>query len=218
MLHLAQTKILFCYIAQPYSDLLMVEVSEIFYGFCKMFSSLGITSVPTPSTWKYRVYYFFDTLGRMLGYEVFTEDTFKKEDGLKRLFGKRIDMTWMKANLSDYVMALEYENRRRIDNDIKKLAAVQGLRILVMFRFDFTNEEIIEKIKVEENEYRDGDDPFLVLILPREFKRKKPFEKLEAILVGSKGKISGSGNAEGYVGKDGVCAFKTIIWNDNVDR
>lgn len=195
----------------------MVEVSEIFHGFCRLFSSSGLTSEPTASTWKYRVYYFFDNLGRMLGYEVFTEDTFTKKDGLESLVGKRIDMTWRTADLSEYVMALEYENTRKIDNDIKKLAAMSGLRILVMVRFDFTDEEIIEKIKVEVKEYR-GDDPFLVLILPRQFRPSKPFEKLTAILLDSKGKVCGSGSAEGYVGKDGVCAFRKIVWTDNIPK
>lgn len=195
----------------------MVEVSEIFYGFSKLFSSLGLTSTPTASTWKYRVYYFFDNLGRMLGYEVFTEDTFRKEDELKNLVGKRIDMTWQTADLSKYVMALEYENTKRIENDIKKLVAISGLRILVMFRFNFTNEEIVGKIRAESKDYR-GGGPFLVLILPMLFRPKRPFEKLTAILLDSKGKVCGSGSAEGYVGKDGVCAFRRIIWTGNTPK
>lgn len=123
----------------------MVNASEIFYGFCRFFSSLGITGAPTPSTWKYRVYYFFDMLGRMLGYKVFTEDTFKKSDGIKKLIRKRIDMTWIAPKLDKYILALEYENTKYVDDEIDKLVAVSGLRILVMFRYDYTDKEIIEK-------------------------------------------------------------------------
>ena len=142
----------------------MVEPSEIFYGFCKSFSSLGITIAPTPSTWKYRVYFFFDTLGRMLGYEVFTEDTFTKGDGIKELVGKRIDNTWVTPE-SDYALSLEYENTKNIDDEIAKLAAMTGLRILVMFRFDFTEKEIIEKIKAKLKLFPGEYSRFLINLL-----------------------------------------------------
>ena len=190
----------------------MANVSEIFYGFCKSFSSLGITVAPTPSTWKYRVYYFFDMLGRMSGYEVFTEDTFTKSNGIKNLVGKRIDMTWVAPESDGYALALEYENTKNVDDEIDKLVAMTGLRILVMFRFNYTDKDIIEKIRPKLKEFHVKGSNFLVLILPIYFKLKKPFEKLRALLFDSKGRIVGFGTAEGYVGKDGVCSFKNTSW------
>ena len=190
----------------------MVSVSEIFYGFCKSFSSLGITVAPTPSTWKYRVYYFFDLLGRMLGYTVFTEDQFKESDGIKELIGKRIDMTWVAPKSDKYVLALEYENTRKIDDEIEKLAAVNGLRVLVMFRYDYTDEEIMEKIRTKLKKFGEDDSGFLVLILPEYFRWEKPFEKLRALLLNSEGQVVGFGSAEGYIGRNEVCSFRNARW------
>jgi len=190
----------------------MVKESEIFYGFCKYFSSLGITADPTPSTWKYRIYYFFDVLGRMLGYEVYTEDTFKKNDGIKKLVGKRVDMTWVSPKSNRYVLALEYENTKNIDDEIMKLASMTGLRVLVMFRYDFTEKEIIDKIKLQQIKDNPEQSKFLVLILPHLFQNWEPFEKLRAWLFDAKGQIIGFGTAEGYVGIDGVCSFRSIRW------
>ncbi len=189
----------------------MVKESEIFYGFCKYFSSLGISTAPTPSTWKYRVYYFFDLLGRMLGYEVFTEDTFKKSDGVKELVGKRLDMTWISPISHDYAFALEYENTRKIDDEICKLVCVTGLRVLVIFRY-FNDKEIIEKIRQTQEKYGPQKSNFLVLILPEYFQWNEPFEKLRALLFDSKGRVIGFGSAEGYVGANGICAFKNASW------
>lgn len=191
----------------------IVSVSEIFYGFCKSFSSLGITVAPTPSTWKYRIYYFFDMLGRLLGYEVFTEDTFKKSDGIRKLVGKRIDITWVTPKTGEYVLALEYENTRNVDDEISKLAAMQGLRVLVMFRYDYTDKDIIDKVRRAMKEFDQADSDFLVLILPSYFKWKKPFEKLRALHFDSKGKIIGFGNAEGFTGRNEVCSFRKISWH-----
>jgi len=194
----------------------MVSASEIFYGFCKSFSSLGITAAPTPSTWKYRIYYFFDMLGRMLGYEVFTEDTFKKSNGIRKLVGKRIDMTWSAPKTDKYVLALEYENTKDIDGEIRKLASMTGLRILVMFRYDYTDKEIIEKIRPQQTKDNPENSNFIVLILPRYFQNKEPFEKLKALLFDPHGRVIGSGTSEGYVGRDGICSFRNIVWKSTV--
>jgi len=191
----------------------MVNASEIFYGFCKSFSSLGITVSPTASTWKYRVYYFFDILGRMLGYEVFTEDTFRKSNGVKKLTGKRIDMTWVAPKTDEYILALEYENTKKIDDEIGKLAAMPGLRVLIMFRYDYTDKEIINKIASGMKGFEQSDSQFLVLILPSYFKWRRPFEKLRALHLNSKGRIVGFGSAEGFIGKNGVCSFRKISWH-----
>lgn len=186
----------------------------MFYGFCKYFSSLGITTTwRNPSLWKYRIYHFFDNLGRMLGYDVITEDTFRKSDGIKELVGKRIDMTWLTPE-NDYFLALEYENTRKIDNDIDKLVAMSGLRVLVMFRFDFTDKQIIKKIQTKSKKFDVGDSEFFVIILPHIFEVKEPFQKLRALLFNSKAEVYGYGGAEGYVGINGVCAFRNVTWKE----
>ena len=65
-----------------------------------------------------------------------------------------------------------------------------GLRILVMFRFNYTDKEIIEKIRPGLREFdEDKGSNVLVLILPVYFKWEKPFEKLSALLFDSKGQI-----------------------------
>lgn len=191
----------------------IVSASEIFYGFCKSFSSLGITVAPTPSTWKYRVYYFFDMLGRMLGNEVFTEDTFRKSNGIRKLVGKRIDMTWVAPETDEYVLALEYENTKDVDDEISKLAATPGLRVLVMFRYNYTDKEVIDKIRRAMKKFDQADSGFLVLVLPAYFKWKRPFEKLRALHLDSRGKTIGFGTAEGFISRNEVCSFRKISWH-----
>jgi len=191
----------------------MVNESEIFYGFCMNFSSFGITAEPTPSTWKYRVYYYFDLLGRMLGYEVHTEDTFTKTDGIN-LTGKRIDMTWMSPISKEYVLAFEYENTRDIDDEILKLTSVIGLRVLVMFRSKYSDKEIIDKIVARQNKDNPENSNFLVFVMPDFFKEREPFEKLAAWLFDPKSQRIAIGEAEGYVGIDGICSFRNVVWKE----
>jgi len=197
----------------------MVSASELFYGFCRSFSGFGINFWNiglTASTWKYRIYYYFDNLGRMLGYDVITEDTFTKEDGIEELVGKRLDMTWREPNTTKYELAFEYENGRNIDDDIMKLAAMPCLRILVMYRFrtnGYTDEEIIQKIILENKKYRKDKNKFLVFILPEYFEYDKPPEEFKALLIDWQGNICGSGTALGYTAEDLTCSFKNIKWN-----
>ena len=196
-----------------------VSESEIFYGFCSQFSSMGISVNPTPSTWKYRVYYYFDLLGRMLGYEVYTEDTFKEADGITELVHKRIDMTWVSEETKEeYALALEYEKTKEIDDEITKLSNISGLRVLVIFRYNFANREIIEKVKEQMEKYGPQSSNFLIFMLPNTFQRKEPLEKITALLLDSQGKIRGFGTAEGYVGEDGICSFKRIMWHEKNDE
>lgn len=190
----------------------MVRESEIFYGFCKSFSSFGIKSSVTPSTWKYRIYFFFDSLGRMLGYDVFTEDTFRKNESSKALIGKRIDMTWVSPISKKYVLALEYENTRKIDDEIIKLAEIGGLRVLVIFRHAFTDEEVITKVRAAQERDSYIKSKFFVFVLPKYFQPHKPFERLKAWLFNSHGHVIGFGNAEGYLGSDGKCSFQRVCW------
>ena len=196
----------------------MVDASEIFFGFCRNFSGLGInyTNVDlTASTWKYRIYYFFDTLGRLLGYDVITEDTYTKKDGIKELIGKRIDMTWREPNTTRYTLAFEYENGRNIDGDIMKLAAMSCFRVLVMFRFrngGFTDEEIINKITSENKKYVKDNNEFLVLILPQYFEYDKPPQEFKGLLIDWDGNVNASGTALGYTAKDMTCSLRDIQW------
>lgn len=195
-----------------------MEVSELYYGFCKNFITLGINYSdikPTPSTWKYRIYSYFDNLGRYLGYEVVTEDTYTKNDGIENLAGKRLDMTWRSPDDSKYILALEYENERNIDNDIMKLAAMDCLRVLIMYRYQnngLTDEEVIDKVVTENKKYKRDDKKYLIMILPEYFNYKKPFNKLKGLLLDYDGDIRGSGSAIGYTGEDGTLAFRNITW------
>lgn len=201
----------------------MVEASEIFSGFCKCFSSFGITKYSTPSTWKYWTYNYFFNLGRSLGYEVTTEDAFTKKHGIKYLEGMRLDITWTESpDYYDYVLALEYESKRdsgkeiKIINDIMKLTAINCLRVLVMFRQKWEDEEIycyiLSAIEHHKSEYKDVDEnSYLIIIIPNNFKEKEPFENLHVFLADSK-KIYKKGRAQGYEGVDGVYRFRNIVW------
>ena len=82
-----------------------------------------------------------------------------------------------------------------------------------MFRFSFTDEQIIQKIRSRLKRYTEINFPFLVLILPNNFKVDEPFEELKALFFDYE-HFYESGTAEGYVGRNGVCAFRNIIWKE----
>jgi hypothetical protein len=75
-----------------------MKPSELFYGLCRYYGSLGLTRDVNWNSCGQRTLSYFNQLGRMRGYDVNTEDTLTSDDEWKcpaKLRGKRIDMVWM---------------------------------------------------------------------------------------------------------------------------
>lgn len=177
-----------------------MEPSELFFGLCRYYSSLGLDDDVPWSTWTRRSLSYFDQLGRMLGYKVATEDTLTDTDDWKcpkALRGKRIDMVWFYPDKNVYALALEHEGSNsleRIKLDIKKLAVILGLRVLVVYRQDTSR---IQKIVAKEvAKIEDHGNAFLLLNIPDYFRDKPPIKKLESRLIGDDGKLVAVGTAE----------------------
>jgi len=177
-----------------------MEASELFFGLCRYFSSLGLDDDVSWSTWTQRSLSYFDQLGRMLGYRVSTEDTLTDTDEWKcpkSLKGKRIDMVWLYPDKNEYALALEHQGSNSLEKikiDIKKLSVIQGLKVLVVYRQKTLK---IQKIAAKEvANIDDQEGSFLLLNIPDYFRDKPPIEKLEMRLVNEKGKLVASGTAE----------------------
>jgi hypothetical protein len=177
-----------------------MEASELFFGLCRYYSSLGLDDDIPWSIWTQRSLSYFDQLGRMLGYVVVTEDTLTNQDDWKcpkKLKGKRIDMVWFYPDKDDYALALEHEGSnsvKRIGLDIKKLSVILGLRVLVVYRQNTLR--IQRLIAKEVVQVKDHGNPFLLLNIPDYFRDEPPIEKLESRLINDKGKLVAVGTAE----------------------
>lgn len=74
----------------------MVSAREIFLGFSRYYNSLNINESESLSTITGRLLSYFDTLGRMLGYRIRSENTLKSlvSSCPKNLESKKVDMIW----------------------------------------------------------------------------------------------------------------------------
>ena len=194
-----------------------MEASELFFGLCRYYSSLGLDQDISWSTWSQRTLSYFDQLGRMLGYRVETEDTLTDTDDWKcpkELQGKRIDMTWSYPDKEEYALAFEHQGSnslKKITLDIKKLSLIIGLKILVVYRQDTLKiQKLIEKevVKVE-----DQEGFFALLNIPDYFRDEPPIKKLECRVINEKGKLVASGTAEARKERiTGLRFFSNIKW------
>lgn len=177
-----------------------MEPSELFFGFCRYFSSLGLDDDVPWSTWTQRSLSYFDQLGRMLGYKTNTEDALTDSDGWrcpKSLQGKRIDLVWFYPDKNEYALSLEHQGSnspRKINLDIRKLAVIQGLKVLVVYR---QNTLKIQKSAAKEvSKIEDQEGSFLLLNVPNYFRDRSPIEKLETRLINERGRLVAVGTAE----------------------
>lgn len=184
----------------------LMEPSELFFGFCRYYSSLLITSDVAWSSRGQRTLAYFDSLGKMLGYNVNTEDTFTKSGSTDtagdtwkcppKLVGKRTDMTWSEHAGDQYVLAFEHQssnNPVRIKRDIAKLAQYGSLKVLVVYGQD--TEVVQQWIQKELQKTDDTEGTFLLVNVPYYFNKEPPL-KLHARLLDKKGKIIAFGTAE----------------------
>ena len=122
-----------------------MDATELFFGLCRYYSSLGLDEDISWGSWGQRTISYFDQLGRMLGYRVTTEDTLTDDEEWEcppELRGKRIDMTWIYPDRNVYALALEHQgsnNPKKITMDIKKLSVMACLKILIVYRQDTNN-------------------------------------------------------------------------------
>ena len=194
----------------------MIDPSDIFFGYLKYFRSLDLDNQVSLNTWSQRSLSFFDSLGRMLGYDVVTEDAFLSSDQAidPKLIGKRTDLTWVRDE--KYFLALEYQRSRKvaaIRSDIEKLVAYPNLRVLIVFRRNHVTRNLMTTIQKAI-----GKDPvrgsrFLLIILPNWFKQEPEFEEAEGVLFGYDGEILNLGKATAFQEQtSGLCMFTDITW------
>lgn len=199
----------------------MVQASEIFYGFCRYFSSLGLSYKIGWSTWAQRSLWYFDALGRMLGYDVWMEDTLTDTEGWKcpsKLRGKRVDMVWVIPGELEYVLALEHQGSPKyVDTDIEKLAVYPKLKVLIIYG-SRNKDRILSKIRKElDKREKEKGSLFLLISVPNQFNVEPPFMKLEALLLNDSGDVLGEGSAEAHREKStDLCFFTKTNWITNV--
>ena len=194
-----------------------MEASELFFGLCRYYSSLGLDRDVSWSTWSQRTLSYFDQLGRMLGYRVSTEDTLVDTDDWKcpkALQGKRIDMVWFYPDKNEYALALEHQGSsslKKIELDIKKLSLIIGLKVLVVYRQNTLRIQKVAAREVAKIEEQEGS--FLLLNIPDYFRDKPPIKKLESRLVDDNGKLVAVGTAEARIERiTGLRFFSNIKW------
>lgn len=191
--------------------------SELFFGLCRYYSSLGLDKDINWGTWAQRSLAYFDQLGRMLGYKVYTEDHLRDTEDWKcpkELRRKRIDMTWIYPDKDVYALALEHQgsnNPKKIILDIKKLSIMACPRILLVYRQD-TN-EIKKWIKTELDKIRNDENYFLLINIPDYFRDKPPILRLHARLIDKHHRLVSAGTAEARKETvTGLRFFSNVKW------
>ena len=173
-----------------------MDPTELFFGLCRYYSSLGLDEDITWSSWGQRTIAYFDQLGRMLGYKVYTEDTLTSTEDWEcppSLYLKRIDMTWVYPDRDIYALAMEHQgsnNPRTIRLDIKKLSIMDCFKVLVVYQQDTDKVQ-----KWIQKEVSRGEGDFVLINIPSYFS-DTTIEKLAARLVSDQGKLIGAGTAE----------------------
>jgi len=183
-----------------------MKVTELFYGLCRYYSSLGLTEDISWSSWGQRTVSYFDQLGRMLGYTVNTEDTLISDEEWKcppKLKGKRIDMTWTHPKTRLYILALEHQgsnNPTKIQLDIEKLAQIgtlkSTLKILIVYGQDTKQVQTWVKQIISKTAGHKGSFLLINIPNPNSFQKTKPFKELHARLINEQGDLIGAGTAE----------------------
>lgn len=69
----------------------MISAREIFMGFCRYYNSLNLEFRESVATHSHRIFSYFDTLGRMLGYSIVTENKMKSFAELRFSIPSRVE-------------------------------------------------------------------------------------------------------------------------------
>lgn len=191
----------------------MVNASEIFLGFTRYYNSLTIAFEESIATNTTRIISYMDSLGRMLGYRIFSEMTFST---LYKLAGKECPSTLEKKKPDvcwgqlcedgkfEYELILESEqsmNEKKIREDVEKLLGFPS-KLKVLYCPHDDPKKVIRIIKeVAENKQQKTAGEFLIIVDP--WVNWKTF---------SKGKLRGyllNQNLEGLaLGEADVTAFE----------
>ena len=175
----------------------MVNAEEIFKGFCRHYNSFNIIYDETLSTHTSRLVSYFDTLGRMLGYRIFSEYSMGKliPACSQDLEGKKVDIVWGYFNNGGKIrleLAAELQqsfNLSEYEKDIKKLATLSA-KLKVFYCAAKDSEEIVDMV-VEELGQHSGKEKnqFLIIVDPWVSPSKFGEGKFRGILLDHTGKL-----------------------------
>lgn len=204
----------------------MVRPSELFMGFSRYYNSLGISFEESTQTNTNRIISYADQLGRMLGYDIFSEHSFGKlfEMVNKKcpsdFRAKKPDVCWgcitEKEGLR-YELVLESEQQmdeEKIARDIRKLLIFPS-KLKILYCARSLPETIIELVRKEAKEVPKTEGHFLLLIDPWVNRRTFAVGNLEGILLDSNLEVTHVGMAEVHEFEDGFWRkrlFKKAMW------
>ena len=203
----------------------MVFVSEIFLGFCRYYNSLNIAyqeSIPTNTM---RIISYLDNLGRMLGYRIFSELTFKKLFSYMNLkcpsdlVRKKPDMCWGKIvdEKMEYELILESEqemNEEKIENALNKLIIFPS-NVKILYCAHDEPKEVLKILQKLYNKRKKVLGTLLLIIDPWTTPNKFSEGSLIGLLINSDLEITHTGSAEVFKYSDGIVdirLFKNSVW------
>jgi len=203
----------------------MVSVSEIFLGFCRYYNSLNIAyqeSIPTNTM---RIISYLDNLGRMLGYRIFSELTFKKLFSYMNLkcpsdlVRKKPDMCWGKIvdEKMEYELILESEqemNEEKIENALNKLIIFPS-NVKILYCAHDEPKEVLKILQKLYNKRKKVLGTLLLIIDPWTTPNKFSEGSLIGLLINSDLEITHTGSAEVFKYSDGIVdirLFKNSVW------
>ena len=199
----------------------MVSASEIFLGFCRYYNSLNIAyqeSIPTNTM---RIISYLDNLGRMLGYRIFSELTFKNlfsNTKLKcpsDLARKKPDMCWGKYvdKKVEYELILESEqemNEEKIEDALNKLIIFPS-NIKVLYCAHDEPKEVLKILQEVYNKRKKVIGKLLLIIDPWTTPSKFSKGNLTGLLINSDLEITHTGSAEAFAYIDGIVEIRLFI-------
>ncbi len=182
----------------------MVDAKEIFKGFCRYYNSFHIVYDESLSTHTSRLVSYFDTLGRMLGYRIFSEYSIGKliPTYPLDLKNKKIDIVWGAFNNEGRIqieLAAELQqsfNMPDYEKDIKKLATLSA-KLKVFYCAANNSEEIMKSVTEEINRHNTQEkSQFLVIVDPWVNPSKFCEGKIRGMLLDPAGELAGEGTAD----------------------
>lgn len=205
----------------------MVLAREIFMGFARYYNSLNIIWSESLSTHTGRLLSYFDELGRMLGYRIFSENMMKNlvSPCPKNLENKKVDMVWCftEEGKPEYELAVESQHSpdmTLIKNDIRKLVILPA-KLKVLYCCARDQNEILEAIRKEIGEemqlYEDAQSLTLAIIDPWVGREGFAEGTLAGILLDKNGQIAGEGTAKIREVVDGIHLIRMFLeaeWQD----